>query len=82
MQEGDDPSIWANAIYQWRKMSYVTNDDTLLPLPLEFAKKVEDYARVIGPWVISDEWEEEDEEDMEVDNSDEEEEEDEDSVSQ
>src|SRR5260370_22859857 len=40
---------WPNAIYQWRKMSYVTNDDTLLPLPLELAKKVEDYARVIGP---------------------------------
>jgi len=30
------------------------NRQHITPLPLEFAKKVEDYARVIGPWVISE----------------------------
>ncbi len=77
LQEDDDPLVWPNAIYQWRKMSYVTNDDTLLPLPLEFAKKVEDYARVIGPWVFPDEWDQENEEEVDVDgmNEDKEEEE-------
>lgn len=74
LQEDDNPLIWSNAIYQWRKMSYVTNDDTLLPLPLEFAKKVRDYARVIGDWAISDEWDQDTEDEVEVDRIDEEEE--------
>lgn len=35
---------------------------TKFPLPLEFAAKMEEYARVIGPWLLPQEWEDEDEE--------------------
>ena len=61
-QESDSLEIWPYAIDQWRRMSVLTNMMTLLPLPLELAKKMGEYAEVIGPWVFSEQWEEEDEE--------------------
>ncbi len=61
----DEYAFWPKAIDQWRRMSYLDSegDMTLLPLPLEFAAKMDEYARVIGPWVLPREWDEEDEED-------------------
>jgi hypothetical protein len=59
-QEDDNPIIWPVATYQWRKMGFLTNDMTVLPLPLELAQKMDEYAEVIGPWVFPDEWEDED----------------------
>lgn len=56
---GDDPALWAVAVDQWRKMGFLTNDMTLLPLPLELAQKMDEYAAVIGPWLFPEEWNEE-----------------------
>jgi len=60
---GEDPAMWAIAADQWRRMSFVTNDMTLFPLPLELAQGMDEYAEVIGPWVFPEEWS--DEEDRE-----------------
>jgi hypothetical protein len=67
LPEGDDPALWAVAVDQWRKMGFLTNDMTLLPLPLELAQKMDEYAAVIGPWVFPDEWDEDDDEEEEED---------------
>ena len=65
IQPSDDPAMWAVAVDQWRRMSFLTHskDMTLLPLPLELAYKMSEYAEVIGPWIFPEEWinEEEDE---------------------
>lgn len=66
LQEDDQSVTWAIMVDQWRRMGYLTSDMTLLPLPLEFAHKMGEYAEVIGPWVFPDEWEEEEEEEEEV----------------
>jgi hypothetical protein len=65
LHDQDQPVSWAVAVDQWRRMGYLTNDMTLLPLPLEFARKMGDYAEVIGPWVFPDEWDEEEDEEEE-----------------
>jgi hypothetical protein len=67
LQEGDEPEIWPLATYQWRKMGFLTNDMTLLPLPLEFAQKMDEYAEVIGPWIFPEEWNDEDDENDDMD---------------
>ncbi|GER88980.1 hypothetical protein KDW_31420 [Dictyobacter vulcani] len=56
LHENDDAATWAIAVDQWRKMGYLTSDMTLFPLPLEFAKKMDEYAAVIGPWIFPEEW--------------------------
>ena len=65
-QEDDNPIIWPVATYQWRKMGFLTNDMTLLPLPLELAQKMDEYAEVIGPWVFPEEWSDEEDEEPEI----------------
>jgi hypothetical protein len=65
LQEQDVSLAWAVLCDQWRKMGYLTNEMTLLPLPLEFARKMDEYAAVIGPWVFPDEEDEEEEEEEE-----------------
>lgn len=71
LHEQDQPITWAVAVDQWRRMGYLTSDMTLLPLPLELARKMGEYAEVIGPWVFPDEWEEEgDDEEEEVERED------------
>lgn len=62
LQEDDDPQIWPVATYLWRKMGFLTNDMTLLPLPLEFAQKMDEYAEVIGPWIFPEEWNDDEDE--------------------
>ncbi|MBA3531884.1 MAG: DUF3893 domain-containing protein [Ardenticatenales bacterium] len=59
--EEEQAADWALAIDQWRRMGFLTSGHTLLPLPLDWAKKMEEYARVIGPWLL-DEWDDEDDE--------------------
>lgn len=71
VHEVDDAALWAVAVDQWRRMSFLTNDMTLFPLPLALAQKMGEYAEVIGPWVFPEEWgnEEEiegDEDDLEI----------------
>lgn len=63
LQEDDDSAVWAIAVDQWRKMSFLTSDMTLFPLPLEFARKMDEYAEVIGPWIFPEEWVDNEEED-------------------
>ncbi len=63
LQEKDHSALWAVAVDQWRKMGFLTSDMTLFPLPLEFARKMDEYAEVIGPWVFPEEWMDDDEED-------------------
>lgn len=65
LQEQDVPLAWAVLNDQWRRMGYLTNEMTLLPLPLEFARKMDEYAAVIGPWVFPDEDDDEDDEEEE-----------------
>jgi len=55
----EDPAMWAIAADQWRRMSFVTNDMTLFPLPLELAQRMSEYAEVIGPWIFPEEWNDE-----------------------
>jgi hypothetical protein len=63
LQQGDDPESWSFAVDTWRKVSYLTGDMTLFPLPLQWAENCDRYAAVIGPWVLGDQWDEgEDEE--------------------
>jgi hypothetical protein len=63
LQQGDEPESWSFAVDTWRKMSYLTGDMTLFPLPLQWAENCDRYAAVIGPWVLGDQWDEgEDEE--------------------
>ncbi|HJT56322.1 MAG TPA: DUF3962 domain-containing protein [Ktedonobacteraceae bacterium] len=59
---GEDPAMWAIATDQWRRMSFVTNDMTLFPLPLELAQRMSEYAEVIGPWVFPEELSDEEDE--------------------
>lgn len=71
LQPGDVPEQWALAIDQWRRMGYLTESMTRLPLPLQWAEHMDRYAEVIGPWVFEDQWgaerdEEEEEEDKPV----------------
>lgn len=70
LQPDDDPLVWAQAIKEWRDMSYQTNDMTLRPLPLEFARSMERYGEVILPWVIPDLWESDGELDDDEDDED------------
>lgn len=58
-------SIWAHAIEQWRKMSYLatTGASTLLPLPLRFAEKMDEYAEVITAQAYPDDYETDDDDD-------------------
>jgi hypothetical protein len=65
LHDNDDAAIWAIAVDQWRKMGYLTSDMTLFPLPLEFAKKMDEYAAVIGPWIFPEEWNDDEEDDEE-----------------
>jgi hypothetical protein len=62
LHEDDDSLVWPVATYQWRKMGFLTNDMTLLPLPLAFAQKMDEYAEVIGPWIFPEVWNDEDDE--------------------
>jgi hypothetical protein len=55
LQPEDKPELWASAVNQWRDMSILFNDMTLLPLPLALARKMDEYAEVIGPKVLHDE---------------------------
>jgi hypothetical protein len=66
LHDQDQPVSWAVMVDQWRRMGYLTSDMTLLPLPLEFARKMGEYAEVIGPWVFPDEWDEEENEEEET----------------
>jgi hypothetical protein len=63
IHEADQPGTWAVAVDQWRKMGFLTSDMTLLPLPLEFARKMDEYAEVIGPWIFPNEWNDDAEDD-------------------
>jgi hypothetical protein len=55
----DEESAWAAAVDQWRKMGrLLTSDMMLLPPPLAWAARMDDYASVIGPWIFKDGWEE------------------------
>ena len=66
LQEGDDPQAWVHAIDQWRRMGTLVSDSMLLlPLPLAYARKMDEYASTIGPWVLPDEWPEEEEDEEE-----------------
>lgn len=56
LREDDDPDLWAYAIDQWRRMSYLTTDMTLMPIPLQWAEHVDRYAEVIGPWIFPEQW--------------------------
>jgi hypothetical protein len=54
-QPNDDDEAWALAVHTWRRMSYLTGGDmTLLPIALQWAQRMDRYARVIGPWVFKD----------------------------
>ncbi len=55
LQPEDKEDLWAAAVNQWRDMSILYNDMTLLPLPLALARKMDEYAEVIGPKVLHDE---------------------------
>ena len=55
LQPEDRPELWASAVNQWRDMSILFNDMTLLPLPLALARKMDEYAEVIGPKLLHDE---------------------------
>ena len=70
IQPDDQIEAWAYAVDQWRQMGFLTNDMTLLPLPLELARKMDEYAMVIGPWIFPEEWEEEEDEDEEEEEDD------------
>lgn len=56
LQPGDMPEAWVNAVHQWRKMSYLTNEPTLYPLPMMLAARMDEYAQTIGPRLLPDEW--------------------------
>jgi hypothetical protein len=52
LQDGDSPELWAQAVYEWKRMSGVlTQGSTLRPIPLEFARHTRRYARAISPYV-------------------------------
>jgi hypothetical protein len=52
-QPDDNDEAWALAIHTWRRMSYLSGGDmTLLPIPLQWAQRMDRYAEVIGPWVF------------------------------
>jgi hypothetical protein len=70
LQKGDDPTLWAAMVDQWRRMGYLTDAMTLLPMPLQWATQADRYAEVIGPWVYPQEWAEVDVEDSEDEESD------------
>lgn len=67
LQPDDVAEAWVDAVHKWRKMGYVTNDNTLMPLPMVLAQRMDTYAQAIGPRVLQTEWEkipdEEDDED-------------------
>jgi hypothetical protein len=59
LQPQESPAIWATAVDQWRRMGrLLTSSMLLLPLPLAWARHMDRYAAVIGPWVLN-EWEQE-----------------------
>jgi hypothetical protein len=52
-QPNDSDEAWALAVHTWRRMGYLAGGDmTLLPIPLQWAAKMDRYAAVIGPWVF------------------------------
>ena len=52
-QPDDSDEAWALAVHTWRRMGYLAGGDmTLLPIPLQWAQKMDRYAAVIGPWVF------------------------------
>ena len=52
-QPEDSDEVWALAVHTWRRMGYLAGGDmTLLPIPLQWAQKMDRYAAVIGPWVF------------------------------
>lgn len=52
-QPEDSDEAWALAVHTWRRMGYLSGGDmTLLPIPLQWAAKMDRYAAVIGPWVF------------------------------
>jgi hypothetical protein len=59
LHKDDTPHLWAYAVDQWRRMGYLTNDMTLMPMPLQWAEHVDRYAEVISPWVFPEQWGEE-----------------------
>jgi hypothetical protein len=67
IQPDDKVEVWAYAVDQWRQMSFLTKEMTRLPLPLELARKMDEYAMVIGPWIFPEEWEEEENEEGDED---------------
>jgi hypothetical protein len=58
VQDPQEVGRWAVAVDQWRRMTYLLREKemTLLPLPLRFAKTMDAYARVIGPWLLEENW--------------------------
>lgn len=54
-QSGDSDEAWALAVHTWRRMGYVSGGEmTRLPIPLQWAQRMDRYAAVIGPWVFRD----------------------------
>ncbi|HEX6293054.1 MAG TPA: DUF3962 domain-containing protein [Herpetosiphonaceae bacterium] len=52
-QPGDSDEAWALAVHTWRRMGYLSGGEmTLLPIPLQWAQRMDRYAAVIGPWVF------------------------------
>ena len=54
VQDPAEIDLWPIAVDQWRRMSIVTNEMTLLPLPLALASKMDEYALVIGAYMFPD----------------------------
>jgi hypothetical protein len=54
VQDDEEIALWPVAINQWRHLSYLWSDMTLYPLPMHFAVKMEEYARVIASWLLPD----------------------------
>lgn len=65
-QEGDNPEAWSLAVDQWRRMGFLTNEMTLRPLPVDWARHMDRYAEVIGPWVDDQQWGDDDDDDYEA----------------
>jgi hypothetical protein len=54
VQDDEEVTLWPVAIDQWRRLSYRWSDMTIYPLPMHFAHKMEEYARVIASWLLPD----------------------------
>ena len=72
-QPEDSDEVWALAVHTWRRMGYLTGGEmTLLPIPLQWAQKMDRYAAVIGPWVFQNQeylWDDDNDLDEDEDSS-------------